>query len=145
MKKIIDGKMYNTETATEIHHFNNGLPYSDFNYLEESLYKKKDWRILPGRQWRSHDKIRTPLRRQNVMRRRRNFPSYRRQSKIMGRKTHDHRKIHQNIWRTRRITERKENNYIPSRYSRTFLGSRLHTEGGSFFCGLTLPIEDEGG
>lgn len=41
MKKIIDGKMYNTETATEIHHFNNGLPYSDFNYLEESLYKKK--------------------------------------------------------------------------------------------------------
>jgi hypothetical protein len=41
MKKIIAGKMYNTETATEVHHFNNGLPYSDFKYLEESLYKKK--------------------------------------------------------------------------------------------------------
>ena len=41
MKKIINGKMYNTETATEVFHYNNGLPYSDFNYLEESLYKKK--------------------------------------------------------------------------------------------------------
>ena len=41
MKRIINGKMYNTETATEIVHYNNGLPYSDFNYFEESLYKKK--------------------------------------------------------------------------------------------------------
>lgn len=41
MKKIINGKMYNTETATEIEHYNNGMPYSDFTYFEESLYKKK--------------------------------------------------------------------------------------------------------
>lgn len=41
MKKIINGKMYNTETAAEIAHYNNGLPYSDFTYFKESLYKKR--------------------------------------------------------------------------------------------------------
>lgn len=41
MKKIINGKMYNTETATELCYTNNGLGINDFNYIEEGLYKKK--------------------------------------------------------------------------------------------------------
>lgn len=41
MKKIIDGKIYNTETAEEIGSFHNALSHSDFRHLEESLYKTK--------------------------------------------------------------------------------------------------------
>jgi hypothetical protein len=37
--KIIDGKRYNTETATEIANWSNGLGYSDFRFVEESLYR----------------------------------------------------------------------------------------------------------
>ena len=38
MKKVINGKIYNTDTAIEItyHSYSN---YSDFNYLCETLYK----------------------------------------------------------------------------------------------------------
>ncbi|MBR3073618.1 hypothetical protein [Fibrobacter sp.] len=42
MRKIINGKMYNTETAKEVCVHNNGLDFSDFNYIIESLYKKKN-------------------------------------------------------------------------------------------------------
>lgn len=42
MKKIIDGKKYNTETAEEIASYSNNLPTSDFNWYEESLYKTKN-------------------------------------------------------------------------------------------------------
>ena len=42
MKKIIDGRMYNTETATELGDFWNGLGASDFNSLSETLYRKKN-------------------------------------------------------------------------------------------------------
>ena len=39
-RKIINGKMYNTETATEVAY--NGFSYpSDFHYFEETLYQKK--------------------------------------------------------------------------------------------------------
>ena len=41
MKKIINGKMYNTETAKEIDRASNNLPSSDFQYYEENLFKKK--------------------------------------------------------------------------------------------------------
>ena len=41
MKKIINGKMYNTETAKEIGSWNNGRYRSDFYYVGETLYKKK--------------------------------------------------------------------------------------------------------
>ena len=41
MKKIINGKKYDTDTAEEIGYWNNGLLYSDFCYIEETLYKKK--------------------------------------------------------------------------------------------------------
>lgn len=41
MKKIIKGKLYNTETAKEIAAWSNGLGYRDFNWCEETLYRKK--------------------------------------------------------------------------------------------------------
>ena len=39
MKKIIDGKIYNTDTAREIGTFDNGYSFSDFKHCEETLYK----------------------------------------------------------------------------------------------------------
>ena len=40
MKKIINGRMYNTETAKMVGEWNNGR-YGDFGYCSESLYQKK--------------------------------------------------------------------------------------------------------
>ena len=40
MKKIINGKMYNTETAKALATSYHGTP-GDFSYYEETLYKKK--------------------------------------------------------------------------------------------------------
>lgn len=41
MKKIINGKKYDTDMAKEVGYDNNGLLCSDFCYIEETLYKKK--------------------------------------------------------------------------------------------------------
>ena len=41
MKRVIDKKMYNTETAEQLGHYWNGLGPSDFRNLEETLYKTK--------------------------------------------------------------------------------------------------------
>lgn len=41
MKKIINGKMYNTETATCLGDWDNGYSYRDFAYCEESLFVKR--------------------------------------------------------------------------------------------------------
>lgn len=41
MKKIINGKKYDTETARELVFWDNGYIGSDFSYVEEVLYKKK--------------------------------------------------------------------------------------------------------
>ena len=41
MKKIINGKMYNTETAQEIACYCNDLSKGDFRYYDEMLYRKK--------------------------------------------------------------------------------------------------------
>ena len=40
MKKIINGKKYNTETAKEVAYWDNGL-YRDHGYCEETLYCKR--------------------------------------------------------------------------------------------------------
>ena len=40
MKKVIQGKLYDTETATEVHEWSDGAP-SDFRYVEETLYRKR--------------------------------------------------------------------------------------------------------
>ena len=41
MKKIINGKKYDTETAVEIGRYWNGYSASDCKYVEETLYRKK--------------------------------------------------------------------------------------------------------
>lgn len=41
MKKIINGKLYNTETAKKLAEFSNDCICSDFRYFEESLYRKR--------------------------------------------------------------------------------------------------------
>jgi hypothetical protein len=41
MKKVIDGKTYNTETAAEIGNYHNSLGSSDFRNIDESLYVTK--------------------------------------------------------------------------------------------------------
>ena len=41
MKKIINGRLYNTDTATSIGGWCNGYSMYDFNYCEEILYRKK--------------------------------------------------------------------------------------------------------
>lgn len=41
MKKIINGKMYNTETAKKCGYSSNGLFDRDLYFCEETLYRKK--------------------------------------------------------------------------------------------------------
>lgn len=41
MKKIINGRKYDTETAKEVGFFSNEYPCGDFNWCQETLYKKK--------------------------------------------------------------------------------------------------------
>ena len=41
MKKIINGKMYNTETAEYLGSWDNGLSNSDFHVISEFLYKTR--------------------------------------------------------------------------------------------------------
>ena len=41
MKQIINGKKYNTETAKEMGCWSNNYYTNDFNYCEETLYRKK--------------------------------------------------------------------------------------------------------
>ena len=41
MKKIINGKKYDTETAKEMGYFQSGFNRGSFNFYEETLYKKK--------------------------------------------------------------------------------------------------------
>lgn len=41
MKKIINGKKYNTETAQKMGGYDNGYAVNDFNHTTETLYRKK--------------------------------------------------------------------------------------------------------
>lgn len=41
MKKIIDGVLYNTETAQNLAEYWNGCTHSDFNYMAETIYRTK--------------------------------------------------------------------------------------------------------
>ncbi len=45
MKKVVDGKLYNTETAELVHEWSNGRFCSDFRYRSKDLYrtKKGNW------------------------------------------------------------------------------------------------------
>lgn len=42
MKKIINGKRYDTETAKQIAYWENGSSYSDGHWMEEELYRTKN-------------------------------------------------------------------------------------------------------
>ena len=42
MRKIIKGKMYDTETATEVGSFSNAGSFRDFTHMEETLYRKRN-------------------------------------------------------------------------------------------------------
>ena len=41
MKKIINGKRYDTDTASKIGFWSNSRSYSDFDFCEETLYRKR--------------------------------------------------------------------------------------------------------
>ena len=41
MKKIINNKLYNTQTATMLASYDNHCLPNDFHYVEETLYRKK--------------------------------------------------------------------------------------------------------
>lgn len=41
MKKIINGKVYDTDTAKELGSYGNGGSWRDFSHVEETLYRKK--------------------------------------------------------------------------------------------------------
>ena len=41
MKKIINGKKYDTDTAKCVADWENGYGHSDFQYMEEQLYRKR--------------------------------------------------------------------------------------------------------
>ena len=41
MKKIIDGRRYDTDTAKKLVNWDNGLPINAFSYTEETLYQKR--------------------------------------------------------------------------------------------------------
>ena len=40
MKKIINGKLYDTDTAKELGSYSNGGSWRDFSHFEETLYRK---------------------------------------------------------------------------------------------------------
>ena len=46
MKKIINGILYNTETAKELAEWSNGLSSSDFSNETETLYRKKNGQLF---------------------------------------------------------------------------------------------------
>lgn len=41
MKKVINGKLYNTETAQKLAEYSNGFATNDFSYFEETLYRNR--------------------------------------------------------------------------------------------------------
>lgn len=41
MKRVINGKRYDTDTATRVHAHDNGAQVNDFHYYSEDLYQKK--------------------------------------------------------------------------------------------------------
>lgn len=46
MKRVIDGRPYNTETAESIANYRNNLPSTDFRFADETLYKTKNGRFF---------------------------------------------------------------------------------------------------
>lgn len=71
MRKIIEGKMYDTRTARKVGEWDNGLGMRDIYHAEEALYRKKTgeyflhgiggagsgWSRQEGNTWTSGEKI----------------------------------------------------------------------------------------
>lgn len=53
MKKVINGRQYNTDTAKYIDGVYSGI--GSFEEYKADLYKKKDWRIFLIRKRRSYE------------------------------------------------------------------------------------------
>ena len=49
MKKYINGKVYDTETAQLIGTYANGGNWRDFSHYEETLYRKRTGEFFPPR------------------------------------------------------------------------------------------------
>ncbi|MBA7607712.1 hypothetical protein ES703_14878 [subsurface metagenome] len=50
MKKLINRKLYDTDNAINLANWDNGLGYSDFRFIEESLYRTNSGQLfLSGR------------------------------------------------------------------------------------------------
>jgi len=60
MKKVINGKMYNTETAKKILEYKNGKSSSDLEFKMITIYQKKTGEFFQIKQTNS-EKIFTPL------------------------------------------------------------------------------------
>lgn len=71
MKAIINGKIYNTETATKLGNYEYGI-CGDLNHVYESLYRTKKKRVFSRRIGRGKYSLFTFLRRQHLVRRRKN-------------------------------------------------------------------------
>lgn len=56
-KKIINNRMYNTETAKQLGYWSNGYTPSDFYFAEETLYQKKTGEYF-GWTWRTNEFLR---------------------------------------------------------------------------------------
>ena len=46
MRKVIGGKVYDSETAEEVGSYDNGMGTRDFNHYNETLYKTKNGRYF---------------------------------------------------------------------------------------------------
>ena len=81
MKKVINGTLYNTETARKLGGWSNTYNYRDFNYCEETLYRTKSGKFfihgeggamskyaqtISSNEWSGGEKI-IPLSAQNAM------------------------------------------------------------------------------
>lgn len=60
MKAIINGKTYNTETATEIGHYSR-FGYTDFRYIDEGLFRTKKRELFSCRGRWTYDTLQSPL------------------------------------------------------------------------------------
>ncbi len=75
-KRIVNGRMYDTDKAEQLHRWDNGLPRRDFNSCSESLYRtpsgrffllggggpmSKYSRAVGDNTWTGNDDVITPL------------------------------------------------------------------------------------
>ncbi|MCL1789836.1 MAG: hypothetical protein FWG40_00505 [Peptococcaceae bacterium] len=60
MKKVIEGKMYDTDTAKAVAFWDNNLGRTDFGWYSETLYKKKTGEFFLHGEGNANSKYTTP-------------------------------------------------------------------------------------